>query len=52
LATNRLVEFSHGQVEVLAVPSQRHQFLVVLLYECLLPGFAVNVTAPFAEAEQ
>lgn len=31
LATNRLVEFSHGDVEVLAMPSEQHQDIVFFL---------------------
>jgi Uma2 family endonuclease len=35
LNTNRLVEFSHGRVEVLDMPSQLHQELVFILCELL-----------------
>ena len=36
LQTNRLVEFSHGYVEVLPMPTQRHQLIVAYLYTILL----------------
>jgi Uma2 family endonuclease len=35
LETNRLVEFSHGYVEVLPMPSISHQFIVLFFYEAL-----------------
>ncbi|GAC1652907.1 MAG: hypothetical protein NVS4B8_28240 [Herpetosiphon sp.] len=35
LPTNHLVEFSHGQVEVLPMPSQLHQLIVLFLYRAL-----------------
>ena len=35
LGTNRLVEFSHGTIEVLPMPSIAHQFIVLFLYEVL-----------------
>ncbi|MCL4859229.1 MAG: Uma2 family endonuclease [Caldilineaceae bacterium] len=35
LETNRLVEYSHGKVEVLEMPTQGHQLLVVFLFELL-----------------
>ena len=35
LPGNRLAEFDHGRVEVLDMPSQLHQFLVLFLYEAL-----------------
>jgi len=33
--TNRLVEFSHGRVEVLPMPTQSHQLIVLGLYRAL-----------------
>jgi len=36
LKTNHLVEFSHGYVEVLPMPTQRHQLIVAYLYTILL----------------
>lgn len=33
LKTNRLVEFSHGYVEVLPMPTELHQLLLAFLYE-------------------
>ncbi len=36
LPTNHLVEFSDGYLEVLPMPTQRHQFLVTFLYRVLL----------------
>jgi Uma2 family endonuclease len=38
LDTNRLVEFSHGQLEILPMPTFSHQRLVAFLYRLLL-GF-------------
>jgi Uma2 family endonuclease len=35
LATNRLVEYSHGRVEVLVMPTELHQDLLLWLYEVL-----------------
>lgn len=35
LETNYLVEFSHGHIEVLAMPTQRHQFIVLFLVRLL-----------------
>ena len=35
LDTNRLVEFSHGQTEVLPMPTQSHQLLVIALFALL-----------------
>ena len=35
LPTNRLVEFSHGEVDVLPMPSQSHQLIVLFLYRML-----------------
>jgi Uma2 family endonuclease len=35
LDTNRLVEFSHGRVEVLVMPTELHQDLLLWLYEML-----------------
>jgi Uma2 family endonuclease len=35
LDTNRLVEFSHGRVEVLVMPTELHQDLLLWLYESL-----------------
>lgn len=36
LNANRLVEFSHGILEVLPMPSQTHQLMVLYLYRLLL----------------
>jgi Uma2 family endonuclease len=36
LNVNRLVEFAHGQVEVLPMPTMSHQLLVAFLYRQLL----------------
>jgi len=36
LDTNRLIEFSHGILEVLTMPTQSHQFIVGYLYSLLL----------------
>ncbi|MBK8799390.1 MAG: Uma2 family endonuclease [Anaerolineales bacterium] len=36
LETNRLVEFSHGSIEVLPMPSDRHQAIVGYLFVLLL----------------
>lgn len=36
LDTNQLVEFSHGFVEVLPMPTQSHQFIALFLYRVLL----------------
>jgi Uma2 family endonuclease len=53
LPGNRLVEFSDGIIEVLPMPSQRHQKIVGLLYTLLL-GFIVTrqlgdvLIAPFS----
>lgn len=35
LTTNHLVEFSHGTIEVLAMPTRTHQRLVAYLYQLL-----------------
>jgi Uma2 family endonuclease len=35
LDTNHLIEFSHGQLEVLPMPTQSHQLLVIALFELL-----------------
>ena len=35
LDTNRLVEFSHGRTEVLPMPTQSHQLLVIALFALL-----------------
>jgi len=35
LTTNHLVEFSHGAIEVLAMPTRTHQRLVAYLYQLL-----------------
>ncbi|MBI5566214.1 MAG: Uma2 family endonuclease [Chloroflexi bacterium] len=35
LETNRLIEFSHGQLEVLPMPTESHQNIVLFLYELL-----------------
>ena len=39
LGTNRLIEFSHGRLEVLPTPTQSHQLLLAALFE-LLCSFA------------
>lgn len=44
LDTNHLVEFSNGQIEVLAMPSQSHQIIVLALYRLLL-AFASRTKA-------
>ena len=36
LDTNHLIELSHGQLEVLPMPTQSHQLLVIALFELLL----------------
>ena len=36
LPGNRLVEFSHGIVEVLPMPSHAHQLIVVLFIDCFI----------------
>ncbi len=36
LPDNRLTELDHGRVEVLDMPSELHQFLVLFLYEALV----------------
>jgi Uma2 family endonuclease len=36
LETNRLIEFSHGQLEVLPMPRMSHQQIVLLLVQALL----------------
>jgi Uma2 family endonuclease len=36
LPGNHLVEFSHGNVEVLSMPTQAHQNIVAFLYEAIL----------------
>ncbi len=35
LNTNHLIEYSHGQLEVLPMPTQSHQLLVIALFEFL-----------------
>jgi len=35
LDTNHLIEFSHGQLEVLPMPTESHQLLVIALFELL-----------------
>ena len=35
LDTNHLVEFSHGRVEVLPMPTEMHQMIVAFLYESI-----------------
>ncbi len=35
LETNRLIEYAHGHVEVLAMPGERHQRIVLLLLQLL-----------------
>ena len=35
LDTNHLIEYSHGQLEVLPMPTQSHQLLVIALFELL-----------------
>ncbi|MXZ20306.1 MAG: Uma2 family endonuclease [Caldilineaceae bacterium SB0665_bin_25] len=41
LDTNHLVEFSHGQMEILPIPTQSHQLLVIALFE-LLRNFVIE----------
>ena len=36
LDTNQLIEFSHGRIEVLAMPTEKHQLIVLYLYNLLL----------------
>lgn len=36
LETNRLIEFSHGQLEVLPMPTEAHQSILLYLYSALL----------------
>jgi hypothetical protein len=36
--TNNLLEFVDGEIEVLSIPTRRHQVILLLLYE-LLKGF-------------
>ena len=35
LDTNHLIEFSHGQLEILPMPTESHQLLVIALFELL-----------------
>ena len=42
LDTNRLVEFSHGRIEVLPMPSDKHQTIVLFLATIFL-AFAQRV---------
>jgi Uma2 family endonuclease len=42
LDTNRLVEFSHGHVEVLPMPTMSHQVMVAFLYGRLLAFVAAH----------
>ena len=42
LATNHLVEFSQGVIEVLPMPSQHHQFCVAYLYRALFAFLLSN----------
>ena len=35
LDTNHLIEFSHGQLEILPMPTQSHQLLVIAFFELL-----------------
>jgi Uma2 family endonuclease len=35
-ATNRLIEFSDGEIEVLAMPTRRHQRILLFLYQLFL----------------
>ena len=35
LDTNHLIEYSHGQIEVLPMPTQSHQLLVIALFKLL-----------------
>src|SRR5712692_4770057 len=35
LNSNRLVEFSHGYLEVLTMPTTKHQLIVLILYRAL-----------------
>ncbi len=36
LDTNHLIEFSHGRLEIMPLPTQSHQLLVIALFELLL----------------
>ena len=45
LDTNRLVEFSNGYIEVLDMPSQKHQFSVMQLLFMLRLYFRIGVVA-------
>jgi Uma2 family endonuclease len=42
LETNRLIEFSHGQLEVLPVPTKSHQRLVAALFRLLTAYLALS----------
>lgn len=39
---NRLIEFSHGQLEVLTMPTESHQLIVLFLYRTLLAFVTVQ----------
>jgi Uma2 family endonuclease len=52
LETNRLVEFSHGTIDVLPMPTEAHQAIVAFMFEALLlfarpKGLGKVVFAPF-----
>jgi len=52
LDTNHLVEFSHGRLEVLVMPTESHQLMVLYLYRMLLAfvearQLGVVLVAPF-----
>jgi hypothetical protein len=32
--TNHLIEFSDGEIEVLPIPTRRHQVILLLMYDC------------------
>jgi Uma2 family endonuclease len=51
LNANRLIEFSHGHIEVLVMPSELHQLIVLWLYRALYQvvsaaGLGVVLVAP------
>lgn len=43
LETNRLIEYSHGRLEVLPMPTESHQDIVLFLYE-MLKAFLQRLT--------
>lgn len=48
--TNHLIEFTHGEIEVLPMPTRRHQVILLLLYELfkasLQPTGGIVLVAP------